>query len=173
MQRRWNAKRIVDRCQLVADTLSQPAFTTDAIVGFPGETEADFQQTLDVCQQIGFSKIHIFPFSRRKGTPAATMANQVSPEDKAARVERLASVEALLRASYFQQLQQRRLKVLVESIQEGQAMGTSCRYAPVAFSVQGLQSGVAIGNFVEVQVSGMGTERLTGIPVNAGLLQPQ
>ncbi len=173
MQRRWNAKRIVDRCQLVADTLSQPAFTTDVIVGFPGETEADFQQTLDVCQQIGFSKIHIFPFSRRKGTPAATMTNQVSPEEKAARVERLASVEALLRASYFQQLQQRRLKVLVETIQEGQAMGTSCRYAPVAFSVQGLQSGVAIGNFVEVQVSGMGTERLTGIPVVTGLLQLQ
>ena len=73
MKRRWNAKRIVDRCQMVAGQLHKPAFSTDVIVGFPGETEEDFQASVDVCKKIGFSKIHMFPFSQRRGTPAAEM----------------------------------------------------------------------------------------------------
>ena len=67
----------------------QAAFTTDVIVGFPGETEAEFQETLDFCEQVGFSRLHVFPYSPREGTQAATMDGQVDEAVKAQRVHRL------------------------------------------------------------------------------------
>ncbi|MGD9722272.1 MAG: tRNA (N(6)-L-threonylcarbamoyladenosine(37)-C(2))-methylthiotransferase MtaB [Pirellulales bacterium] len=133
MRRRWGSRRFVDRCQLVQQALDQPAITTDIIVGFPGETDADFLETCHVAEAVGFSKIHIFPFSPRRGTPAATMPNQVPPPVKAQRVERLAALERTLRDRYFASLLGRQLEVLVESADENSntAAGTSCRYAPV------------------------------------------
>ena len=56
--------------------MNEPAFSTDVIVGFPGETEADFERTLETCEAAGFMKIHVFPFSPRRGTPAANMLAQ-------------------------------------------------------------------------------------------------
>src|SRR6185437_81319 len=63
MRRRWGSRRFVDRCRLVQARLDRPALTTDVIVGFPGESEEDFAETCRVCEEVGFSKIHIFPFS--------------------------------------------------------------------------------------------------------------
>jgi len=134
MRRRWGAQRFLDRCRLAAETLDQPAFTTDIIVGFPGETEDDFAATCDMARAVGFSKIHIFPFSPRPGTPAVEMNEQIAPEIKADRCRRLGELEIELRDGYFRQLSGRRLRVLVESPlpdQPGRMVGTSCRYAPV------------------------------------------
>ncbi len=63
MRRRWGRQRFLDRCQLVKEALDAPALTTDVIVGFPGETQRDFDDTCAVCEEVGFSKIHIFPFT--------------------------------------------------------------------------------------------------------------
>ncbi len=134
MRRRWGAQRFVDRCRLACELLDRPALTTDIIVGFPGETEADFLATCDLAREVGFSKIHIFPFSARPGTPAATMPDQIRPEIKAERGERLARLETELRDRYFRALVGRRLQVLAESPIEGRAgymHGAACRYAPV------------------------------------------
>ncbi len=134
MRRRWGPQRFLDRCRLAQMVLELPAMTTDIIVGFPGETEADFQATCDLVREVGFSKIHIFPFSGRPGTEAATMPNQVSPEVKAERCRRLAKLETELRDDYFRKLIGRKLQVLVESPiadQSGRMIGTSCRYSPV------------------------------------------
>jgi threonylcarbamoyladenosine tRNA methylthiotransferase MtaB len=136
MRRRWGARRFVDRCRLVQQAVDQPAITTDIIVGFPGETEEDFGATCDVARQVGFSKIHIFPFSVRRGTPAGEMSAQVPPEQKADRARRLAELERDLQNQYFAGLIGRRLRVLVESPaseRPGHMVGTSCRYAPVVF----------------------------------------
>ena len=134
MRRRWGPRRFLDRCLLARTMLDQPALTTDIIVGFPGETEADFQATCDLAREVGFSKIHIFPFSARPGTAAATMPDQVPPPVKADRCRRLAELEIELRDRYFRELIGRRLQVLVESPlpeRPGQMIGTACRYAPV------------------------------------------
>jgi threonylcarbamoyladenosine tRNA methylthiotransferase MtaB len=134
MRRRWGAKRFVDRCRLVQQSLDLPAITTDIIVGFPGETNDDFHATCDVAREVGFSKIHIFPFSPRRGTSAAEMPDQVPAEAKADRVKRLESLTADLRDEYYRHLLGRRLRVLVESplpSRPGRMVGTSCRYAPV------------------------------------------
>lgn len=133
MRRRWGSQRFVDRCGMFKERLDRPAITTDIIVGFPGETEQEFRETIEVSREVGFSKIHIFPFSARRGTPAATLPDQLPKPLKQERVHRLAEVEAELRDEYFASLAGMQLKVLVESRMEGDAsfVGTSCRYAPV------------------------------------------
>jgi threonylcarbamoyladenosine tRNA methylthiotransferase MtaB len=161
MRRRWGPQRFVDRCGLLKERLDRPAITTDVIVGFPGETDAEFAETVDVCRQAGFSKIHMFPFSPRRGTPAAEMANQVSKQTKHDRGVELARVEAELRAVYYASLAGMQLRVLVESPLEHRApneragassppaphhIGTSCRYAPVAIPAHL----APIGEFVDV-----------------------
>ena len=136
MKRRWSAQLFVDRCQLVRETLDEPAFTTDVIVGFPGETEADFEATCRIAEEVGFSKIHNFPFSARRGTPAAEMTDVISKQVKKQRGQQLAQLEQQQRGHYFQRLVGRQLQVLVESPvidQPGWLQGTSARYATVRF----------------------------------------
>ena len=78
--------------------------TSDVIVGFPGETEEEFQQTLAFLQDCRFARMHIFPYSRRKGTPAATMSHQVPNGEKADRAHRAAKVTGAMERSWTDQL---------------------------------------------------------------------
>ena len=159
MKRRWGSRLFTGRCQLVCEMLDNPAITTDIIVGFPGETDADFEATCRVARECGFSKIHIFPFSPRKGTPAAEMADRVPPEVKNERCERLGELERELRTDYYRSLVDRRLTVLIEgqgAIAPGRYAGTSCRYAPVEIRGKELQPGSLVSVRAE-RVSDCGT----------------
>lgn len=132
MRRRWGARRFIDRCRLAQSMLDEPALTTDIIVGFPGETEAEFADTCAVVEELGFSKVHIFPFSSRRGTPAADMDGHISPEVKADRARRLRQLEAKTRQRYYQRLIGRKLDVLIQSpAAAGRVWGTACRYVPI------------------------------------------
>jgi len=186
MRRRWGAQRFVDRCELLKERLDRPAITTDVIVGFPGETDAEFAETVAVCRQVGFSKIHIFPFSPRRGTPAAEMPGQLSKQTKQQRSRELAAVEAGLRDAYFATLRGMRLRVLVESpldesgeaahnphpskgrarggISDGRFIGTSCRYAPVQLACTANE----VGQFIDIEAGAAENGRLTA----AARLQP-
>jgi threonylcarbamoyladenosine tRNA methylthiotransferase MtaB len=149
MKRRWTRRHIIDRCELVKNELHLPAFTTDVIVGFPGETEADFEDTLDACRQIGFSKIHMFPFSPRRGTPAAEMTDQIPKAVKTQRGRVLAELESELKQQYFDRLVGERLQLLVEHVgEDGFASGTSCRYAPIRAQVPGAEE----NSLVDVEI---------------------
>lgn len=174
MRRRWGARRFVDRCQLVKERLDRPAITTDIIVGFPGETDAEFQETIGVARAVGFSKIHIFPFSARRGTPAATMPGQVAKHVQHERCRELASVEAELRDEYYRSLLGMRLRVLVEASAVGwepraeggvrdaegteRWSGTACRYATVELPAVERDE----GRFVDVVAANVGEERILG-----------
>ena len=161
MKRRWGAKRFIDRCHLIRESLDQPALTTDAIVGFPGETEQDFQATIAACCEVGFSKIHVFPFSARRSTPAAELTDQISKQEKSERVARLTEVETELRQRYFDQLVGKRLQLLVESVDAKQrfATGTSCRFANV--SVQ--DTDAATRQLIDVRVTENAADHLLAI----------
>ena len=151
MKRRWCSKRFIDRCRLVQETLHKPALTTDVIVGFPGETEADFEDTCEVVRQVGFSKIHMFPFSARRGTPAATMDDQVPKSEKSARGRELAEIESVLRADYFRSLQGESLRVMLEAKLADELdtfAGTSCRYAPIRVKLG--ENAVELGQMLDV-----------------------
>ncbi|MFO7901520.1 MAG: tRNA (N(6)-L-threonylcarbamoyladenosine(37)-C(2))-methylthiotransferase MtaB [Pirellulaceae bacterium] len=134
MRRRWSVRMFLERCELVRESIRFPAFSTDVIVGFPGETDEDFDATCRVLREVGFSKIHVFPFSARAGTPPAEMPDQLPKAAKTERGRQVAALERELRVNYFQQLLGRKLSVLVESHPEtmpGHSLGTSCRYTPV------------------------------------------
>ena len=88
MNRRYNKAEFLSMVDNLRD-IPDISLTTDLIVGFPNEGEEEFNETIDTLKEIGFTKIHTFPYSKRKGTPAATMDNQVSPEEKKKRVHRI------------------------------------------------------------------------------------
>lgn len=88
MNRRYNKEEFLAMVDNLRD-IPDISLTTDLIVGFPNEGEEEFNETIDTLKKIGFTKIHTFPYSKRKGTPAATMDNQVSPEEKKRRVHRI------------------------------------------------------------------------------------
>ena len=148
MRRRWGSRRFADRCQLLKESLDRPAITTDIIVGFPGETESEFAETCDVAREVGFSKIHVFPFSARRGTPAADMPGQLPKKVKQVRGRALSQLETELRDAYFESLRGMQLRVLVESPCEdhpGFSVGTACRYAPTVVATD------SAGEFIEVR----------------------
>lgn len=88
MNRRYNKEEFLSMVDNLRD-IPDISLTTDLIVGFPNEGEEEFNETIDTLKKIGFIKIHTFPYSKRKGTPAAIMDNQVSPEEKKKRVHRI------------------------------------------------------------------------------------
>ncbi|MEL6104704.1 MAG: tRNA (N(6)-L-threonylcarbamoyladenosine(37)-C(2))-methylthiotransferase MtaB [Planctomycetota bacterium] len=147
MRRRWGTRMFLDRCRLLRESLNKPAITTDVIAGFPGETEEEFEETLVTCRAAGFSKIHAFPFSARRGTPAADMPDQLAGDVKADRVRQLTELEGELREDYFRSLVGEKVEVLVESEKAlatiGQTAesrlirGTTCRYAPAQWVESG------------------------------------
>jgi threonylcarbamoyladenosine tRNA methylthiotransferase MtaB len=160
MRRRWGRQRFIDRCRLVQERLDRPAITTDIIVGFPGETDAEFQETIATAREVGFSKIHIFPFSPRRGTEAATMPGQVSAGVKQERARALAAVETELRDAYYRSLLGCRLRVLVESPTENGWSGTACRYATVALPGDSTSQ----GQFVDVCANAIDGDRMVAGP---------
>ncbi|MEM6691842.1 MAG: tRNA (N(6)-L-threonylcarbamoyladenosine(37)-C(2))-methylthiotransferase MtaB, partial [Planctomycetota bacterium] len=130
MRRRWGTRMFLDRCNLLREELDQPALTTDIIVGFPGETEEEFEQTLATARQAGFSKIHAFPFSPRRGTPAAEMKPQVPGDVRKERMRRLAEIEVASRFDYYDSLVGRKVDWLIESVDDqDRFLGTIDRYA--------------------------------------------
>lgn len=93
MHRPYDTKRFIELVQQIRTQVPDIAITTDIIVGFPGETEADFTTTLEFVKQCGFAKMHIFPYSKRKGTPAAVMPEQIDDAEKNRRAALLAQVD--------------------------------------------------------------------------------
>lgn len=160
MRRRYRIGSFLKKLDDFRRQLDRPAFSTDVIVGFPGETESEFQETLDTCEAAGFMKIHAFPFSTRKGTPAANFHNQVPPEVKKERMDRLALLEQRLAHRYHQTLVGRTLSVMIEGeVEPGRMRGTSCRYAPV--EVPGTPADLA--KLVAATVTGITSEGLMGV----------
>jgi threonylcarbamoyladenosine tRNA methylthiotransferase MtaB len=136
MKRRYRRAGFLERCSRLRAALDQPAFTTDVIIGFPGETDADFEATCDVLREVGFAKIHVFSYSPRRGTPAASLPDAVPPQVVNERRERIRELERTLADNYGRSLFGRRLDVLVEGADPrwpGHVRGTSCRGVPVSF----------------------------------------
>jgi len=127
MCRQYSAEEFLKTVELVKSRLDRPAITADVIVGFPCETDADFEQTINVARQAGFAKMHVFSFSPRKGTAAACMESAVSKKVVKERSLVLRRLEAELGHKFRQQFIGETATVLIEN-SNGQPSGRCERY---------------------------------------------
>ena len=100
MNRKYDTRRYLESVRLLREFFPGCAVTTDLIVAFPGETEEEFRQSLDFLKTCGFAQVHVFPYSRREGTPAAKMPGQLHNDEKAARAARAGTVADELAHTY-------------------------------------------------------------------------
>ena len=131
MNRKYDTARYLESCALLRQHFDHPAITTDLITGFPGETEEEFQATLDFLRRANFASMHIFPYSRRSGTPAYDMPGQVPMAEKEARAHRAAAVAAEMEAEYLSFYVGKTLPVLFEEEKEGLWRGHAPNYVEV------------------------------------------
>ena len=118
MRRRYTASEYLESARRLQLAFPGCALTTDVLVGFPGETEEEFEQTFSFCREIGFAKMHIFPFSRREGTQADRMPGQLSREVKSERAKRMAGLDRQLSQAFRKQMLNSIHPVLFETLTE-------------------------------------------------------
>ena len=114
MNRKYTSDEYLQKVNLIKSYYELPAFTTDIIVGFPGETEEEFEQTMEFVKKVGFSQIHVFKYSKRAKTLAAKMPNQISEDVKNVRSDKLIALAEEMSLEYKSQFMGRIEKILIE-----------------------------------------------------------
>ena len=126
MNRRYTSGEYYEKCQILRKYFDHPALTTDVIVGFPGETEEEFRQSMEFVDKVDFYETHIFKYSKREGTKAAVMEGQVSEQVKARRSALMISLGEKKRKAYEESFVGKEVEVLVEepAVIEGRSVQT-------------------------------------------------
>jgi tRNA-2-methylthio-N6-dimethylallyladenosine synthase len=153
--------KVIERLRAARPDL---AFTSDFIVGFPGETEADFQDTMTLVEEVGFAGAYSFAYSPRPGTPAADMPSQVPETEKSARLQRLQALVTRQQRDFNAGFVGHRLDILLEK--PGRLAGQLVGRSPYSQSVQVMAPTSLIGEVVEVAVTEIGTNTLFGALAN-------
>jgi threonylcarbamoyladenosine tRNA methylthiotransferase MtaB len=123
MKRLYTASDYQQAVALIRDMVPEAAITTDIIVGFPGETEAEFEESYELCRQMEFARIHVFPYSPRQGTQAAGMPDQVGERFKQERSQRMLALAKDSAQNFRQKLLGKTMPVLWEK-RSGDGMWT-------------------------------------------------
>lgn len=136
MRRGYDSREFLAAAERARSSLDAPAISSDVIVGFPGETEADFADTEAVAREVGFSRMHIFPYSHRPGTLAASFRREGRAGDLKNRIRRLRELGEELRHEFHRSLVGRKTTALAETYdaETGIYRGYSERYVPVQFA---------------------------------------
>ena len=137
MRRKYDSARYYESVTLLRDRFDTPAITTDLIVGFPGETEEEFQQTLDFIRKCGFSAMHVFPYSKRPGTPAADMPGQLVKAEKERRAALAGELAREMEQAYLSFFCGTIEDVLFEEQKDGLWRGHTTRYLAVETAAAG------------------------------------
>ena len=156
MNRKYDTAFFHERCELLRRYFPGCALTADLITGFPGETEEDQARTLAFIEKCAFSDMHIFPYSRRPGTPADAMPEQCTHAVKARRAHEAQAVAARMHRAFLEESVGQVLPVLFETAEEG-SVGHSDTYLLVKVPEGGLQ-----GHLRDVRITGVDGERLIG-----------
>ncbi|MCR5205077.1 MAG: tRNA (N(6)-L-threonylcarbamoyladenosine(37)-C(2))-methylthiotransferase MtaB [Lachnospiraceae bacterium] len=131
MNRHYSAEEFLEKCDILREVFDRPAITTDVIVGFPGETEEEFAESMDMCRKASFAKMHIFKYSRRKGTVADKMPGQLTEKTKHERSLKLQALDDEMRDRYISSFIGQEVKILVEEEIDGYLQGLTERYVQV------------------------------------------
>lgn len=128
MNRKYDKDYFINKIDTIRSIRPDISITTDLIVGFPGETEDEFNETIDTLNKIKFSKIHVFPYSRRKGTPADLMDNQIDEKVKKERVSKVINLSKELEQDYFSKFIGKELVFIPEVYKNGYLIGHTGNY---------------------------------------------
>lgn len=131
MKRRYTAAEYEQVVSSIREAVLEAAITTDIMVGFPGETEAEFEESFDFCRRLGFARIHVFPYSPRRGTEAARMPNQVGDKIKKQRGERMLALARESALGFRQKFLGKTMMVLWEKQEDGVWSGLTGNYLKV------------------------------------------
>lgn len=136
MNRKYTSNEYFDAVQKLKGLYGNPSLTTDIIVGFPGETDQEFEETYAFVEKVGFSEIHVFPFSKREGTPAATMADQVDPSIKKVRSERLIALGKAHQLQYISQFIGKDAEIIIEERKGTEYTGHTMNYLKLIMNTE-------------------------------------
>ncbi len=131
MNRKYNSEQYAEACQRLRTAFPNVAITTDIIVGFPDETEEDFKQSLDFAQKMRLDKIHTFPYSPKRGTPAAKMKNQISGDVKSQRSKEMIALSDKMNIEFLNNNLGKTVAVLFEDTENGFCQGHTTNYIKV------------------------------------------
>ena len=157
MNRKYDTARYYESVKLLREYFQNPGITTDLIAGFPGETEEEFSRTLEFLEQCAFSAMHVFPYSRRPGTPAASMPGQLTREEKEARVRRAIALAGEMEKKWLKSQVGDTLPVLFEEERDGLWQGHAPNYALVRARGENLHN-----RLVDVKITGAAGDALLG-----------
>ena len=148
MNRHYTTDLYLEKCELLRQYFDRPALTTDVIVGFPGETEEEFARTEEFLAKVHFSDMHIFKYSKRHGTKAADMPDQINPQIQTERSEKLITLGEKMKNDFIEACEDQEQIVLIE--EEAGINGTkymtghSKNYIRCAFESDGLVPNMVI-----------------------------
>jgi threonylcarbamoyladenosine tRNA methylthiotransferase MtaB len=163
MRRKYTTAEFADKIARIHEAMPGVAITTDVIVGFPGETEEQFQNGYRFMQQMGFAEMHVFPYSKRTGTPAARMDDQVDEEVKHERVHKLIELSEQMQAAYGREWVGRELSVIPEREAKGaEGQGLLSGYTDNYLQVVLNGDPSLIGKLCRVRITGSGVNECRG-----------
>ena len=162
MRRRYMSAGYLQAVDCLRRRFPSAAFTTDILTGFPGETEEEFNETAEMIRRVGFSRIHVFPYSPRPGTPAAAMADQLSDAEKQARGRKLIAIGKETAFCYQRQWIGQCVKVIPEEMVDGCWEGYSPEYLRVRLNTNAV---CVSGEPVSVRIQSVSPRFLGGVMI--------
>ena len=148
MNRKYDLNYFFNKIKEIRTIRPEISITTDVIVGFPGETEELFQKTINTCKELELTKMHVFPYSIRKGTVAETLPNHLDQSIKKDRARRLLEVSKELEKNYFNKYIGKEVEVLIEETKDGYSYGHTGNYLYVKINKE-----LEHNTFVQVKVT--------------------
>ncbi len=136
MNRHYDSAEYYELCQKLRNAFDGTTITTDIMVGFPGETEKDFNTSLEFAKKVGFEKVHVFPYSVRPGTPAAKMSDQIEKCEKERRASVMSNICDEIRNEFLNSQIGKTLDILIEEYHDGFAQGYTSNYTPVKIACE-------------------------------------
>ena len=161
MNRHYSSVEYEDLCSRLREVFPDVNITTDVMVGFPGETQSDFEISLDFVKHIRFEKVHVFPYSRRPGTLAANMPEQIENVEKQRRAEIMMTECEKIRFEYLKAQSGRILEIIPEENHNGLIKGYTANYTPVIVSGK-----CEFGKPVRVKITGVENDCCKGEILN-------
>ena len=128
MNRKYDLNYFIEKINEIRKVRPDISITTDIIVGFPGETEEMFLETLETVKKINFSKVHVFPYSERKGTKASMLSGKVKENVKHERVKKLMELSNELEKNYYNKFKGKKMDVIIEEVTDDYSIGHTSNY---------------------------------------------